>query len=40
MGVVKVFLLDELVHDGEPWTNFLNEAFHFTVRITDSVITQ
>ena len=38
MGVVKVFLLDELAHDGEPWTNFLNEVFHYTVRITDSVV--
>ena len=38
MGVVKVFLLDELAHDGEPWTRFLNEVFHFTVRITDSVV--
>ena len=39
MGVVKVFLLDELAHDGEPWTRFLNEVFHYTVRITDSVVT-
>jgi hypothetical protein len=39
MGVVKVFLLDELAHDGEPWTRFLNELFHYTIRITDSVVT-
>ncbi len=39
MGVVKVFLLDDLAHDGEPWTRFLNEVFHYTVRITDSVVT-
>ena len=38
MGVVKVFLLDEVAHDGEPWTRFLNEVFHYTVRITDSVV--
>ncbi len=38
MGVVKVFLLDELAHDGQPWTRFLNEVFHYTVRITDSVV--
>ncbi len=37
-GIVKVFLLDELAHDGEPWTRFLNEVFHYTVRITDSIV--
>ena len=36
MGVVKVFLLDDLARDGEAWTNFINEVFHYTVRITDS----
>ena len=38
MGVDKVFLLDGLAHDGEAWVNFLNEVFHYTVRITDSVV--
>ncbi len=36
MGVVKVFLLDDLAHDSEQWTGFLNEVFHYTVRITQS----
>ena len=27
MGVVKVFLLDDLSHDGGPWIDFLNEVF-------------
>ncbi len=39
MGVTKVFLLDDLAHDGEGWLHFLNEVFHYTVRITDSTIT-
>ena len=38
MGVTKVFLLDDLAHDGEAWIDFLNEVFHYTVRITDSTI--
>lgn len=38
MGVIKVFLLDDLAHDGEEWIDFLNEVFHYTVRITDSTI--
>ena len=38
MGVVKVFLLDELSHDGASWTDFVNEVFHYTVRITDSTV--
>ena len=38
MGVVKVFMLDELTHDGEGWSNFVNELFHYTVRITDSTM--
>lgn len=36
MGVIKVFLLDDLARDGKPWTDFINEVFHYTVRITDS----
>ena len=38
MGVVKVFLLDELAHDGAEWITFLNEVFHYVVRITDSTV--
>ena len=33
MGVVKVYMLDDLAHDGEEWTEFINELFHYTVRI-------
>ena len=36
IGVVKVFLLDDLSHDGEQWTDFINEVFHYTVRITEA----
>lgn len=39
MGVTKVFVLDDLAHDGEDWIDFLNEVFHYTVRITGSTIT-
>lgn len=39
MGVTKTFLLDDLAHDGKEWLDFLNEVFHYTVRITDSTIT-
>ena len=39
MGVSRVFLLDNLAHDGGDWIGFLNEVFHYTVRITDSTIT-
>lgn len=38
MGVSRAFLLDDLAHDGGDWTDFLNEVFHYTVRITDSTI--
>ena len=38
MGVVKVFMLDDVNHDGQGWSNFLNEVFHYTIRITDSTI--
>ncbi len=34
MGVEKVFLLDDLAHDGESWAEFTNEVFHYTIRIT------
>ena len=39
MGVVKVFLLDDVSHDGDLWSDFLNEVFHYTIRITDTTIT-
>ena len=39
LGVEKVFLLDTLAHDGESWIDFLNEVFHYTVRITKETIT-
>ena len=38
MGVEKVYLLDELSHDGGSWTDFVNEVFHYTVRITESTV--
>ena len=38
MGNVKVFFLDDLAHDGAIWFDFLNELFHYTVRITSSVL--
>lgn len=38
MGVARRYLLDDLIRDGEPWVDFLNEVFHHTVRITPSVI--
>ena len=37
IGVVKVFLLDDVVIDGSRWISFLNEVFHFTLRMTDEV---
>ena len=37
IGVVKVFLLDDVVIDGPRWISFLNEVFHFTLRMTDEV---
>ncbi len=39
MGLEKVFLFDDLSHDGASWTDFVNEVFHYTVRITDSTVT-
>ena len=38
LGVDKVFMLERLSNDGEYWAEFLNEVFHYTVRITSSVI--
>ena len=39
MGIGKRFLLDDLIQDGDPWVEFLNEVFHYTVRITTTTIT-
>ena len=37
IGRVKVvFMLDDLAHDGQKWTDFINEVFHYTIRITKS----
>ena len=38
MGIGKVFLPDDLVNDGKPWDEFLDEVFHYSVRITDTRI--
>ncbi len=38
MGVVRSFLIDEVAADGEGWTEFLNEVFHHTIRITSETI--
>ncbi len=40
LGISKVFLLDDLTSDGEKWLEFLNEVFHYTIRITKSTITK
>lgn len=37
-GMNKVYMLDDLAHDGKEWTTFLNEVFHYTVRITDTTL--
>ena len=33
IGLVKVYLLDELAKDGERWDHFTNEVFHHAVRV-------
>jgi len=33
MGVIKVYLLNDLAEDGNRWDEFTNELFHHTVRI-------
>ena len=38
LGIGKVFLLDDLAADGAPWVEFLNEVFHYTIRITEARI--
>ncbi len=37
IGVVKVFELDDVITDGPEWIKFLDEVFHYTVRIADKV---
>ena len=38
LRVGKTFILDDVSHDGPQWEDFLNEVFHYTVRITSSQI--
>ena len=38
LGVGKIFMLDDLSYDGPYWEAFLNEVFHYTIRITASRI--
>lgn len=38
LGIGKYFLLDDVSQDGDGWLDFLNEVFHFTVRITNTMI--
>lgn len=33
LGNVKVYQLDDLSCDGKPWNDFMQEVFHYTVRI-------
>lgn len=33
LGNVKVYSLDELAGEGDHWENFINEVFHYSVRI-------
>ena len=38
LGIVKTYLLDNLVDNESEWLEFLNEVFDYTIRITDSPI--
>ena len=38
LGINKYFLLDDITHNGQGWSDFLNEVFHHVIRITDAVI--
>ena len=38
LGVSKIFMLDDLSYDGPYWEDFLNEVFHYTIRITSARI--
>jgi len=33
MGNVKVYLLDEIAQDGARWDDFVEEVFHYTIRV-------
>ena len=39
LGIVRQFLLDDLSHDGAEWTEFVNELFHYVIRITPTPVT-
>ena len=39
IGVVKVYLLDDLTGEGSGWLEFANEVFHYTVRVSDTTFT-
>ncbi len=39
-GIINRFLLDNLTSDSKKWSEFLNEVFHHTVRITDAPISE
>ena len=38
LGIIKTYLMDDLVGDESSWVEFLNEVFHYTIRITDAPI--
>ena len=38
LRVNRTFMLDQIEHDGPQWEEFLNEVFHYTIRITSSRI--
>ena len=40
LGIHKTYLLDELEDKQRAWVDFLNEVFHYTIRITDSTISK
>ena len=40
LGISKVFLLDDLTSDSAKWIEFLNEVFHYTIRITKATISE
>ncbi len=33
MGMIKVYLLDDISHDGPHWDDFTNEVFHHSLRV-------
>lgn len=38
LGIVKTYLLDNLVDNESEWLEFLNEVFHYTIRTTETPI--